>query len=795
MTSRSFSSFLAFGLACVVQAQVPTKCLEIESLLVDACNTNCPGSSEGENEMFRFITGPNPVAVNSIVADWATQNNFLGWVQNAATAGVTAQLNATISNCGWLIEPPNGVIPAGRRVLGITSTNVCIVGNSFANLSDTLFVIYQAPGNTFGHFKNHNNSNAITAWPSGTNSFRTFILLVGACSDSVMYNEAQLVNQLGSYGGSGALNDGSTVNAAWPGAPALSYANLGCQAPISPLLADIVTVPQALPCGGSVALQAVSTGSISSSFWSGGAGSFSTNSGNSTTYTLGAGDTGGALLTFCVVSICGDTVCDQVQVPAEAAPVPSVGNVPASLPCGAPAQLTGTVIGNATATFWSGGIGAWTVNGLTAEYLPALSESGIINLSFCAVGSCSDTICSSFVLNIQGGPAATITPDGSTTICAGSTVTLIGGGGTSYLWSTGAQTASISASDAGTYTVTAINACGQADASVIISVTALPVASANGPASACPQQEITLLASGGTTYAWSTGATTAQAQGTGPGSYTVIASNDCGSDEATVVVAQGQAFAPDFTSEITEGCAPVCTRLVAGALDEADYAWSTSDGGSGSGAEFTHCFPPGVHDVTLAVASNGYGALCPATITLSGLINAWPVPSAAFTASPWTTTTEQPTIRFFDQSGGADTLAWSFGIGDSTNAESAPSFTYDSIACYTVRLVATNTYGCASEVAHLVCVEPPFDLWVPNAFTPNGDGFNDLFFAVTTVAQPRAFELLIFDRWGLIVFAGGSPDAQWDGGHSPNDLYVWRLRIRDTMGTVHERIGHVMLLR
>lgn len=795
MTARFLCSLSAFGLGYALIGQVPTKCLEIESMLVDACNSNCPGSNEGENEMFRFITGPNPIALSNLVADWNTQNNFLGWVQNATTASVTSQLNATIANCGWLLEPPSGIIPAGRRVLGITSTNVCITGNSFANLSDTLYVIYQLPGNTFGHFKNHNNGNGITAWPSGTNSFRTFILSVGACADSVMYNEAQLVNQLGSYGGNGALNDGSSVNATWPGVPVVSYVNQGCQAPIVPLQVAITTVPQPVPCGGSIALQATSSGNIASSYWSGGTGTFSNASGSSTVYTLGQGDASGAVLSYCIVSICGDTICAQVQVPTEDPPQPAVGNVPATLPCGAPAQLTATVNGNSSSTFWSGGAGTWAVNGLSASYTPSLSESGIISLNFCAVGSCGDTICAPFVLNIQGGPTATITPSGSSTICAGSTITLTGGGGTSYLWSTSAQTQSITVSAAGTYTVTAINACGQADASATIIVTPLPVAIANGPASACPDQEIGLSASGGTGYAWSTGAGTAQAQATGPGSYTVVVSNECGSDQAVVVVAQGDEFAPSFTAETTEGCAPVCTRLVAAPLNEAEYTWSTSDGGSGSGIEFSHCFPPGTHDVTLSVTSNGYSWECPASITLVGLINAWPVPTAAFVASPWTTTTERPTIDFFNLSNGADSLLWHFGLGDSTSWESAPSFTFDSIACYTVRLLATNTYGCANEIAQEVCVEPPFELWVPNAFTPNGDGFNDDFFAVTTVGRPRTFELLIFNRWGQVVFTGATPETRWDGGDAPNDLYAWKLRIRDTLGFDHERIGHVMLVR
>ncbi|MFZ1332313.1 MAG: hypothetical protein WAR83_08990, partial [Flavobacteriales bacterium] len=172
-----FALVFLLSMAFAVQrsaAQIPTKCLEIENVLVDACNNACAGAEEGTNEMFRFIVGPAPIALNQLIAQWATPNGFLGWVQNGTTANITAQLNATITNCGWLIEPPAGVIPSGKRVLGITSTDVCITGNSFALLADTLYVIYQVAGNTFGHFKNTSNIGALSSFPTSGSSYRTF---------------------------------------------------------------------------------------------------------------------------------------------------------------------------------------------------------------------------------------------------------------------------------------------------------------------------------------------------------------------------------------------------------------------------------------------------------------------------------------------------------------------------------------------------------------------------------------------------------------------------------------------
>src|SRR5690606_2489922 len=118
-----------------------SKCLEIESILVDACVslTDCPASTEGMNEMVRFITGPSPIALGDLQFQFYS-STFRGLVQNSTTAGLTAQLNASIQACGHLIEPPGGVIPPGSRVLFVTSTNMCVQANPFTALSDTLYI-------------------------------------------------------------------------------------------------------------------------------------------------------------------------------------------------------------------------------------------------------------------------------------------------------------------------------------------------------------------------------------------------------------------------------------------------------------------------------------------------------------------------------------------------------------------------------------------------------------------------------------------------------------------------------
>ena len=88
-------------------AQVPTTCFEIQSILVAAC-----GTPEGENEMVRFIVGPNALPLSLLTVNWPNaSNSFLGICQNTQTGSNVAAINATINGCGLVQEPVGGVLP------------------------------------------------------------------------------------------------------------------------------------------------------------------------------------------------------------------------------------------------------------------------------------------------------------------------------------------------------------------------------------------------------------------------------------------------------------------------------------------------------------------------------------------------------------------------------------------------------------------------------------------------------------------------------------------------------------
>ena len=141
---------------------------------------------------------------------------------------------------------------------------------------------------------------------------------------------------------------------------------------------------------------------------------------------------------------------------------------------------------------------------------------------------CESTQRTAVTLTINTVNAASATAGGATTFCQGGTVTLTANSGTSYLWSNGASTQAINVSTSGSYAVTVTTgSCTSTSPAITVTVNALPVAtiSAGGPLSFCQGGNVTLTASAGTSWLWSTGATTQSIVTANSGSYTVTVTN------------------------------------------------------------------------------------------------------------------------------------------------------------------------------------------------------------------------------------------------------------------------------
>lgn len=140
--------------------------------------------------------------------------------------------------------------------------------------------------------------------------------------------------------------------------------------------------------------------------------------------------------------------------------------------------------------------------------------------------------------------------------------------------------------------------------------------------------------------------------------------------------------------------------------------------------------------------------------------------------------------------------AWDFGDG-STSDEANPLHTFDGLSDYEVSLQVTNAIGC-TDIAYTL-INGPVLLYIPNAFTPNNDGINDVF--RITGSSIQRFEIIIFNRWGEKVYESTDINQVWDGSHEggnyyvPNDIYQYVVKVKGFDTDAFERTGTISVMR
>ncbi|MGC4039789.1 MAG: hypothetical protein QM710_03065 [Flavobacterium sp.] len=283
-----------------VSVQGYSQCFDIESILVDACSLTTPTNDEGFNEMVRFKVGASPLNTSTLSVNWPS-NAWTGLIQNALTATKVAAINASIlaaGNCGRVIEPVGGVLPANAEVLLITSQNFTVNFNSFSSLNSDLYIIFQNNTTTTGgHFGNYNVT-------PGT---RTLSMTFGAgCTDSVTYERSNLININGTSGGTAAEQDGATVNFSPSGVP--TYTNSGCNAPTTPFTVTATANPTACVAPGAVVTLTGTAQGYQSVAWTSSNGTVTNPNNLNTTYTVPAGASGTITFTLTNTNSCGNSI-------------------------------------------------------------------------------------------------------------------------------------------------------------------------------------------------------------------------------------------------------------------------------------------------------------------------------------------------------------------------------------------------------------------------------------------------------------------------------------------------------
>ena len=173
-------------------------------------------------------------------------------------------------------------------------------------------------------------------------------------------------------------------------------------------------------------------------------------------------------------------------------------------------------------------------------------------------------------------------------------------------------------------------------------------------------------------------------------------------------------------------------------------------------------------------------------------------PTVASFYSPDEVSELAPRVPFTNTSKNAVKNSWDFG-DHTSSAEVNPVHVYQSVGTYTVSLMTVSPKGCVDSVSKVIEVIPEFSFYVPNAFTPDADGKNDVFNGKGE--EIADFSMMIFDRWGELIYTTTDKDKGWDGRANNGSeiaqtgVYVYKIRLHDFKGNRHDYLGSVTLLK
>jgi gliding motility-associated-like protein len=455
-------------------------------------------------------------------------------------------------------------------------------------------------------------------------------------------------------------------------------------------------------------------------------------------------------------------------------------------------------------TYNGGGVNPAVSNGNGEIVITGLSAGSYTNFTV-TLNGCTTT--DNTVLNLVDPNAPFIDAGPDQTICDGDQVTLvaINPDDANITWDNGVVDGTPFTPGVGTitYTVTAdLDGCISTD-QVVVTVTPLPVVNAGNDIEVCEGESIILSASGADTYIWSNGVpNNSSFEPTTSGAISVIGEvNGCTNFDSLYITVNPLSPVV-FSSDVSVGCIPLTVEFsndTPGTFSSC--TWQFSNGETiNSCTDFQYEFTePGCYDVTLTIETQEG---CVSQATQSNMICVDDYPVADFFVTPDQLTNISNTAYFNNTSSGATEYFWSFGPDEGTSTETNPNYSYgESEGVYEAMLIAYSQFGCSDTVFKNVEVVEDLIFWVPNSFTPDDNKYNESFKPVFHSGfDPFDYNLLIFNRWGEVLFESNNAEFGWNGTYDgeivKDGTYVWKIEFKTKYTDERVvKVGHVNLLR
>ncbi|MBS1653176.1 MAG: gliding motility-associated C-terminal domain-containing protein [Bacteroidetes bacterium] len=490
---------------------------------------------------------------------------------------------------------------------------------------------------------------------------------------------------------------------------------------------------------------------------------------------------------------------------------------------------------NVSCYSFSNAIASSTVTGGTGSYSYVWSPQGgssnvATNLptgNYTITAVDANTCSSSQTVAITQPALFSLVASPNTTICYGTSTLLsanVSGGTAPYTYSwnpsiiSGSGPSAVNPTVTSLYQVYAVDVNNCTTPTQTITVSVLPqLTSAGMQIAVCDRSTATLystLTSAGNggpyNYLWSNGATTP--------SITLLANSMLGANQQYTLTISDACTVPNaiaistlivnpkptgsFSANIQKGCVPLNVNFTGVSSSSGNtFYWNFGNGSVATGNNPNIAYSTsGSFSVSLEITSP---LGCKLDTSVVNYINVYPYPIADFTASSYSVSAFSPEISFYNQSIGASTYQWDFGDYSSsanTSLLTNPTHLYSILTgTFNVLLMAENMFGCRSYTLKNIYVEPEFYVYIPNAFTPDGNNLNDSFNVKGMgINDKSGFLMTIYDRWGEQIFSTTNFYEGWNGIYKgkkvKEDVYVYKVTLLDVFGQIHEYAGSVTAL-
>ncbi len=783
-------------------------CAGVNSLIT---YTGITGANSTYNWSFAGGTVVSGIDAGPYQVNWlnsGTKNITLSVTSNGCTSPVTT-VPVIVNAIPVVTLSPDVAVCAGASATltasGATTYlwSPAVGSGSSVTVTPASTTTYSVTGTTLGC--SDSASVTVSIKPIPTSSFTTTSPVCAGINSLITYTGITAANSTYNWGFAG----GTIVSGIGAGPYqvnwlssgtkniSLTVTSNGCTSPVTTVPVTVNAIP-VVTVSPDIAICAGASATLSASgattyLWSPAVGS-----GSSVTVTPASTTT---------YSVTGTTLgcSDSASVTVSIKPIPTSSFSTTSPVCvGVNSLITYTGITSANSIYNWNFSGGTVVSGIGAgPYQVNWLSNGTKNITLTVTSNGCTSPVTTVPVTVNAIPVVTVSPD--VAICAGENTSLAATGAVTFSWYpasslNSASGVNVTATPAATttYTVTGTSEGCSATADVTVNVTPVPVAAFAPVTGQCFAYNSFNFHATGTylpsaTFAWSFGANAIPVSSTSQNQQVsfsssgnnnislIITQNGCVSNAFSDVVSVYPMPVVNFTADTLLGCQnlPVCFSDNSTGTGPLVYQWNFGDGHSSASANPCHNYAnAGTYDVTLHVTSADG---CKDDSLVQDMVRIIANPLAAFTLSSTTIQLPATIVDIQNESQHALTYLWQLGNLGTSSVENPGATSFTEPGEYPIMLYAYNELGCVDSAQHAVTVYQEEVLFVPNAFTPNGDGNNDYFEIYGKKDGWKQIEVMIFDRWGEKVFESNDMNFKWDGVYKGEKMmegvYVYLLNI------------------